>query len=1164
MTVRFIIGRAGSGKTQHCVEALVRAAKTPVGPPLFWLVPEQAAFISERRLMAHPDMTGTFRIRVTGFRRLCRILAQQFAIPAEMELKSAERILLLSEAVRPCVKKLRIYGDSAQKPGFLTTLDRTLRELVQNNQTPESLIRLSKLEEGSSANPMLAAKLADLALLLQSWRQITEKDHPDPELFPQLVAQKLLTQPPLAGTAVWVDAFSSMSLVEMQLCASLAKSVANMEITLLADSESPAMKDLSASPDELSIFYRTERLYQQLHNILKQNGVTIENPLKLVPNHRTSSTPALTRIERHLFSQTGNPAPGTLGAADEQIQPIQLWHCRDPEGEVHAAGRWIRDKIANGGRYCDTGVIVGDLEAYEEPVRRIFSALNISFFLDSRRAVNHHPLVLFLNTAIALPENNFARSDWLALIKTGLAGVDAGAASLLENYLLAHGIDEDDFSAAWNWSRTFEDPDADEPTEDQTALLATANALREKLYQDFAPWLGLARKKEPSDGAALAQALIDLLDRLGVAKTLQQWIAGAQNPQVYHAGNGPELAQMHQQIWTQTGELLAAMHRIFTGQKITPRHFSELLTLGLGTLTLGLIPPAVDQVLISSTERSRHPELKTVIILGALEGLMPRIRRDESMLDDDDRRQLLQSAGAADGGFDLPSDQNFLQRTFFDYVAFTRAAKELIVSVPLADAAGRKTVPSIHITRLCELFPDLKPLDQTQSQFTITAAASVEELVRAVALEAGHGAWPEDSENKSRLMAAYDWLKKQSDAQILTAMRQAWSGFIDRTPAQLPADLVRVITKKQKSVSELETLAACPLQWFFRYGLGLTKRSELTMDRSDLGDLYHRTLRVFFGQIMRRRLNWPDCTDEQLNHTLEAALAECGKIVRQELAQQAPETSVVLENMRRNLRELVKFHRDFARHNHLRPVALELGFGAIFQPHSQPDSNAATLPAYFLTLADGASVELRGKIDRVDADANGAAMVIDYKLTGKTFQAVDLEAGLTLQLMTYLLAIAGQTPTEQIKPLQSIGAFYQVLAPYFQLDKSRSYKMRGLFDDTHYLCIDPIDASQASSFVNLIRKKDGEFSRKGHDGITHPGFEAVSKFTHDKLAKLAVLSLSGQIAPRPYRKGSATPCTNCDYQSACPFDRLRGHYRKIETDNQGALVRITQASEGTT
>ncbi|HTV47029.1 MAG TPA: PD-(D/E)XK nuclease family protein [Phycisphaerae bacterium] len=1153
MPVRFIIGCAGSGKTQHCVDALVRAAENkPLGPPLFWLVPEQAAFMSERRLMAHPNLTGTFRIRVTGFRRLCRILAQQFAIPAEMELKPAERILLLSAAVQSCTKKLRAYGDSAQHPGFLTTLDRTLRELVQNNQTPESLARLSQLAETSSANPMLANKLADLSLLLQSWQQITGKEHPDPELFPQLVAQKLLALPPLTGTAVWIDAFSSMSLLEMQLCAALAKSADRMEITLLADPDSPVMQDPNAAPDELSIFYRTERLYKNLTGVLKKNNVTIEKPLRLEQNHRTSSAPALTLVEQHLFSRNGNLAPAKDNKLNEQIQ---IWHCRDPEEEVHAAGRFIRDRIAAGERYRDIGIIISDLAGYEEPIRRIFSSLNISYFLDSRRGITHHPLVLFLRTAMALPENKFSRSDWLVLVKTGLAGVDTNAMSLLENYLLAHGIDNDDFSTEWKWSRTFADPDADEPTEDQAALLATANELREKLRQAFAPWLDLTGQKEPIDGGRLTQGLIDLLNRLGTAKTLQEWIAEAQNLKI-HQDDGAELAQMHQQLWTQTSELLSAMHRLFSDRKITPQHFSELLSLGLGTLTLGLIPPAIDHVLISSTERSRHPELQTVIVLGALEGLMPRLRRDESMLDDDDRRQLQESVGSGDSSFDLPSDKDFLQSTFFDYVAFTRAAKKMIVSVPLADSAGRKTVPSIHLARLRELFPDLEPQNLMQDQSPIAAAASIEDLIRAVALETGRGSLPEDAKNKTLLLGAYDWLKKQSDSQILAAMRRAWANFYNPSQKKfptIPTELMQAIIKKPKSISELEKLAACRLQWFFRYVLGLRERSELMMEPKDLGNLYHRTLRAFFELVRAGKLNWGDYGGEELDQTLDQAVRQCATVLSEDLAQPLPELSIVLESLRRNLRELLVFHRDFAKHNHLRPSALELVFGSF--PESDPD--APVLPAYSLKLADRTSVELRGKIDRVDADEQGRAIVIDYKLKTNKFEAANLEAGLSLQLMTYLLAIMGQKLVEAKNPLQPIGAFYQVLDPGFTKDEDegRDFKMRGLFNNQQHENIDRVNNGK-SEFVALSINQDGTFSKRGHDGIDSPKFQAVLDFTQKKLSELAKQALSGEIEPHPYRKNSQTPCGYCAFQSPCSFDRLRGTYRKITIKNKDALDEI--------
>ena len=53
MTLRFILGPAGSGKTHTCiVEMADLIAAEPLGHPLLLLVPQQSTFIYEKRLAA--------------------------------------------------------------------------------------------------------------------------------------------------------------------------------------------------------------------------------------------------------------------------------------------------------------------------------------------------------------------------------------------------------------------------------------------------------------------------------------------------------------------------------------------------------------------------------------------------------------------------------------------------------------------------------------------------------------------------------------------------------------------------------------------------------------------------------------------------------------------------------------------------------------------------------------------------------------------------------------------------------------------------------------------------------------------------------------------------------------------------------------------------------
>ena len=73
MAVRFVIGRAGSGKTHLCLEAITTALNDADAPGrLLFLVPEQASFQMERALASRVASGGYWRAEVLSFTRLAR------------------------------------------------------------------------------------------------------------------------------------------------------------------------------------------------------------------------------------------------------------------------------------------------------------------------------------------------------------------------------------------------------------------------------------------------------------------------------------------------------------------------------------------------------------------------------------------------------------------------------------------------------------------------------------------------------------------------------------------------------------------------------------------------------------------------------------------------------------------------------------------------------------------------------------------------------------------------------------------------------------------------------------------------------------------------------------------------------------------------------------
>src|SRR5262245_28681439 len=107
MGVRFMVGRAGSGKSRSCFERIVEMMRAdPLGPAIYLLVPKQETFSAERELTCSSGLKGFCRTRVVSFELLGeQILSQRggIAIPQVDELG---RQMMLGHLLRKHEKEL--------------------------------------------------------------------------------------------------------------------------------------------------------------------------------------------------------------------------------------------------------------------------------------------------------------------------------------------------------------------------------------------------------------------------------------------------------------------------------------------------------------------------------------------------------------------------------------------------------------------------------------------------------------------------------------------------------------------------------------------------------------------------------------------------------------------------------------------------------------------------------------------------------------------------------------------------------------------------------------------------------------------------------------------------------------------------------------------------
>ena len=135
MPLQFVLGRAGSGKSEYCVKQAAQAEEK--GLRTLMIVPEQyshqgeSAFLNEKGYI-HDDFN------VTSFGRLAKKLIAGAGLNHN-STDGAGKAMLVLRAFGSCKNKLVFYRTAADKQGLIRLFMDAVSELKKGQVTPEAL-----------------------------------------------------------------------------------------------------------------------------------------------------------------------------------------------------------------------------------------------------------------------------------------------------------------------------------------------------------------------------------------------------------------------------------------------------------------------------------------------------------------------------------------------------------------------------------------------------------------------------------------------------------------------------------------------------------------------------------------------------------------------------------------------------------------------------------------------------------------------------------------------------------------------------------------------------------------------------------------------------------------------------------------------------------------
>ncbi|HEY7119268.1 MAG TPA: hypothetical protein VH475_21945, partial [Tepidisphaeraceae bacterium] len=304
MSVRMVIGRAGSGKTKRCFDAVVAALRAdPLGPPIYWLVPRQATFMTQRMLTCQSGLGGFVRARVLSFDALGEQVLAECGGAAVPEVTPLGRRMILGHLLRRHQGELRFFAQAARHSGLAHKLDATFADFERNGRDAADLAALeadlTTIVERTGEQQALYDKVHDLRLIYDAYTAYLGQDRLDRHRRLEQVLSCISTSRQFQGARVYVDGFAAFTEYERQVLAHLGKVCDVVEVMLLMDPRSTLLDDPHRLPNEFEWFHAVEQTYRQLHFTFVQENVVVEETVVLPHVHRFR-TPALATLERQI------------------------------------------------------------------------------------------------------------------------------------------------------------------------------------------------------------------------------------------------------------------------------------------------------------------------------------------------------------------------------------------------------------------------------------------------------------------------------------------------------------------------------------------------------------------------------------------------------------------------------------------------------------------------------------------------------------------------------------------------------------------------------------------------------------------------------------------------------------------------------------------------
>ena len=1082
MSLQFIIGGSGSGKSCYAYQNIIEQAGQHPEKFYYVIVPEQFTMQTQKTLVEMSPGKGILNIDILSFERLAYRVLEEVGGDSRTLLEETGKSMVLQKMVQQHGKELSYLGGQMRKTGYLDEVKSILSEFMQydiQDSDVEEMIR------DSADRTLLQMKLKDVSVLYQAFKGYLKDHYMTGEEVMDALEKALPFSGKLKNSVLLLDGYTGFTPIQMRVVGELLTVCEKVMVTVTMD----AAESLTTRGKPYQLFYMSR---QMLHGL---SGLTrdIEEPvlLKDVRKSRFAKAPALHFLEKNIFCYRKN-------VYRRKQDEICMFSAVNPLSEMEETARRIARLVREKGcRYGEIAVITGNLEEYGNLARQVFEESDIPYFIDEKHTVLMNPFVEYFRAALEMAVQDFTYESVFRYLRCGMSCVTREEADLLENYVLALGIRG---FKHWDekWVRIYRGM----PPES----IQTLNEIRER-FADETRELALSFK----GGMKTVREYCTILYEFAVKSQVQQKLKDQEKK--FRELGDKAMEKEYAQIYGIVMELLDSMVEILGDEVVNRQDFRQLLETGLTQAKVALIPPSMDQVLVGDMERTRLKDIRALFFVGVNEGNIPKNTSGGGILTELDREFFEEKGVQLAPG---PKELMNMQR-FYLYLNMTKPRELLCLSFCQSDSQGKALSPAFLVNNIQDMFPEMEIRQcgdlNNPMELLELPGISMDYFLRELSGEA--------YQQNPVFQELYSWYL-ESPVYRTVVEKLVRAAFSERPSDQIGKAVAGILYGEISpySATRLERYAACAFAHFLQYGLKVTERAEYEFRAMDMGNVMHMALEKFAVELRKEGLDWAELTEEERNQLIDSCLDQVSADYGNTILKSSARNEYMIERTRRILHRTVWALQEQLKHGDFRPEGFEVIFGG--------------------GRIDRVDIMEEPEKNRV------YVKVIDYKTGNTSFDLLALYHGLQLQLMIYLdgaLQVEQRKyPDKEIVPA---GVFYyNVKDPMIQekihadvesvsSQMLKKLKMNGLVqadDDVSFR----IDNTLSSIPVSV--NKDGSFSRRS-SVASRKQFDALGAYVRQKICDIRESILDGNAAVEPYELGKKNACTYCAYSTVCGFDR---------------------------